>query len=121
METILIVDDEIQLLTMVQMRLEANGYEVISANDGLKGLEAAKTGSPDLILMDIVMPGIDGIEVSRILKNTENTKHIPIVVITASSSKPMEDECLKLGCSDVIHKPYDSAALLKLIKDLIGQ
>jgi len=84
MEKILIVDDEVNLIKLVQMRLEAHGYEVISANDGEKGLEKAKSENPDLIILDVMMPKMGGYEVCRLLKTDAMYTNIPIIRFTAS-------------------------------------
>jgi len=74
----LLIDDESQMVDMVQMRLEANGYEVISANDGEEGLEKAKSEKPDLIILDVMMPKMDGYQVCTILKHDAQYNKIPI-------------------------------------------
>jgi len=79
MAKILIVDDEIQLIQMVQMRLEANGYEVVTANDGVEGLKKVKSENPDLIILDIMMPKMDGFEACDLLKKDPQTSQIPII------------------------------------------
>lgn len=116
MKKILFVEDEPDQVIMIKTRLEANGYEVITANDGLTGLQYAEDKRPDLILLDIVLPGLDGVEVCKRLKANEKTKHIPVIAITASGEKALEERCSEAGCVDVIRKPYDSKELLKNIE-----
>ena len=79
---VLLADDEEDIKIIIQMYLESNGYEVVTAYDGLDAVEKAKETRPDLILMDIMMPIIDGIEVTRQIKAAEETKNIPVVMLT---------------------------------------
>ncbi len=116
---ILFIEDEPDQVMVIKTRLEANGYDVVTANDGLTGLKYATEESPDLILLDIIMPGMDGVEVAKRLKADEETKDIPIIVITASGEKAMEERCIKAGCEGVMRKPYDSKKLLEDIKKYI--
>ncbi len=113
---ILFIEDEPDQVMVIRTRLEANGYEVITANDGLTGLQIAEDKTPDLILLDIVMPGMDGIEVCKRLKAGAKTKHIPIIAVTASGEKDLEERCIQAGCQNVVRKPYESQKLLENIK-----
>ncbi len=113
---ILFVEDEPDQVMVIKMRLEASGYEVITANDGLTGLKYVEDKRPDLVLLDIIMPGMDGIEVCKRLKANEKTKHIPVIAVTASGEEDLEKRCIEAGCSNVIKKPYDSKELLENIE-----
>ena len=116
---ILIVDDETDLIMMVQMRLEANGYEVISANDGQEGLEKVKNESPDLILMDVMMPKMNGYEVCGLLKNDTLYSKIPIILFTGKAQQDFEEVGKKAGADAFITKPFDPPDLLSKIEELL--
>jgi len=117
---ILIVDDETNLVKMVESRLKANGYEVIIAKNGKEGFEKAKAGKPDLILLDIIMPVMNGEEALKKLKQDEDTKSIPVIMLTA---KGEVDEIVKnlvqLGATDYIVKPYVAIELLMKIDSVL--
>ena len=119
MEKILVVDDENDLIMMVQMRLETNGYEVISANDGEEGLEKAKSENPDLIILDVMMPKMDGYETCSLLKNDAQCNKIPIILFTGKA----KDEFMKIGqmagADAFITKPFESPVLLAKIEELL--
>jgi len=113
---ILVVDDEPDIVTLVKSRLEANGYEVISAYNGKDGIEKALEAQPDMILLDLMMPIMDGYEAGRKLKDNPKTKDIPLILFTAASA----EEVAKKGAEtieaiDYVVKPFDDAALLFLI------
>jgi len=113
---ILVVDDEPDIVTLIKSRLEANGYEVISAYNGKDGYEKAVESNPDMILLDLMMPIMDGYEAGRKLKDNPKTKDIPIILFTAASA----EEVAKKGADtieaiDYVVKPFDDAALLFLI------
>ncbi len=116
---ILFIEDEPDQIVMISLRLEKNGYEVISSLDGEEGVEMAKKEMPDLILADVIMPGIDGFEVCRRLRKDPATKHIPIISTTAAGADDVEHQCLTAGANDCVRKPYDSSDLLMKIKRLI--
>jgi len=117
---ILIIEDEEDLAMMVQARLEVNGYQAEVMPDGETGLEKIKVEPPDLIILDIVMPGLDGYQVCRQIKTDASVKHIPIIVLTASGQKDAEDKCLAMGAACCMRKPFDPAKLLGKVKELIG-
>jgi len=116
---ILIVDDERDLVETLTFRLEANDYQVIAAYDGQEGLDKARKEKPDLIILDLMLPKIDGYKVCRMLKFDENYKKIPILIFTAraqESDKKMGEE---VGCDGYVTKPFEPKALLERIKELI--
>lgn len=117
---ILIIDDETDLLMVVQARLEANGFIVITSIDGEKGLEKAKKEKPDLIILDLIMPKINGEEVCKRLKKCPETKNIPIIALTASGHPDSEKKIRKCGASDFMHKPFEDDDLLLKIKRALG-
>jgi len=115
MPKILLVDDEPDIVELLKLRLETNGYEVITAYDGVACLEKVKTDAPDVILLDLVMPGMDGYQVCHRLKESLKTKDILVILFTASYSESMADKVEDLGAFDYIVKPFDPGALLKKV------
>lgn len=107
---VLVIDDDPELVKLVTMRLMANGYDIISANNGVEGLEKAEKEKPDLILLDIKMPQMDGHTMLRNLKRGESTKHIPVIVVTVYDK--LKDLFELEGASDYIVKPFDDQDLL---------
>ncbi len=116
---ILFIEDEPDQIRMISLRLEKSGYEVISSLEGEQGLKKAAAEKPDLILLDVIMPGMDGFEVARRLRKNPVTKHIPIIFTTAAGMDDVEQQCFTAGADDCIRKPYDSADLLRKIKRLL--
>ena len=116
---ILFIEDEPQQIMMVGMRLEANGYEVVSAMDGEDGLNKAYKERPDLILLDLIMPKLDGFTVCERLKKDPETRGIPIIVITAMEDKEVLERCRALGADDLIGKPFESKDLIRRIKSMV--
>jgi CheY-like chemotaxis protein len=113
---ILFVEDEPDQVMMISLRLAKNGYEVISSTDGEEGLKKAVAEQPDLILLDVIMPGIDGLEVCRRLKKDPATRHIPVISTTAAGVDDIEHQCFAAGADDCVRKPYDSSELLAKIQ-----
>lgn len=110
-ERILIVDDNATNLKLVAYLMRANGYEVDTALDAESALEALRAHRPDVILMDIQLPGIDGLELTRRLKADSGTREIVIIAVTAYAMKGDQDKALAAGCDDYITKPIDTRAL----------
>jgi DNA-binding response OmpR family regulator len=103
---ILIVEDDDFLLQMYVTKLELEGFQVISAVDGIKGLRLAKKDKPDLVLLDLQLPELSGFEVLEDLKRSNETKQIPVLVLTNFSQKEDIDRCLNLGASDYLIKAH---------------
>lgn len=116
---ILFIEDEPDQIKMISLRLEKNGYEVISSLDGAEGLKMAVREKPDLILLDVIMPGMDGFEVCRQLRKDPVTRHIPIISTTAAGMDDVEHQCLTAGADDCVRKPYESSDLLVKIRRLL--
>ena len=116
---ILIVDDEDDLRKMLKFRLEATNYEVIEASDGEEGLNKARFERPDLIILDLMLPKIDGFKVCRMLKFDERHREIPIIMFTARAQ--MQDEKLgrETGADAYITKPFEPNVLLGKIEELL--
>lgn len=117
---ILIIDDNSAWRYLVIHELQKQGYTTYSANNGIAGIETAKQNKPDLILLDILMPGIDGFEVCRILKKDPLLKNIPIVFITAKAHKTDVILGLESGGTSYIVKPVKLEVILQKVIELIG-
>ena len=116
---ILIVDDNPANVDILQMRLLANNYEIITATDGETGLAAAKEKLPDLILLDIMMPKIDGLEVCRLLKNDPGLPFMPIIMVTAKADTKDIIAGLEAGSDEYLTKPVDQGALVARVKSML--
>jgi len=116
---ILIVDDEAQLVEMLKLRLESCGYEALTALDGQVGLDRAKKDRPDLIILDLMLPKIDGYKICRMLKFDEKYKSIPIVMFSARAQESDEKLGYEVGADAYIVKPFESSVLLAKIKELL--
>ena len=121
MRKILFIDDEPDQIMIVRTRLEALGYKVISALDGEEGLTKAAEERPDLILLDLVMPVMDGYEVCGILKKNRLTRDIPVVVITGFGTENAEEMFRHAKADGFIPKPYDTDKLVKKINSLLDK
>ena len=109
---ILIIDDEEDFCFFVKKNLEAiSNYEIITANKGKKGIQIARKEKPDLILLDIMMPGIDGFEVLKRLKGNEKTQRIPVIMFTAKDEDEAKIKASGLYCEDYIVKPVENVVL----------
>ena len=117
---ILVVDDQEDLCGVLRDLLIGSGYTVIEAADGEAGVAKAKSDRPDLILMDIQMPVIDGYEATRRIKVEPNLKPIPIVAVSSFAMKGDEEKAYASGCDHYVTKPYSPMQLLRLIRDLLG-
>ena len=118
---ILIVDDDPGIIRVLQTRLEANGYEVIAASDGKDGLEKATTLSPDLIILDVIMPEMDGLTLCGILKFDEQYASTPIIMLTIKGEEIDREVGRKVKADAYLTKPFRSEDLLEKIKELIGE
>lgn len=119
MKKILIVDDLPENVFMLQDRLEHEGYEIITAYDGSTGIEKARSETPDLILLDVMMPGITGLEVCETLVNDPETKNIPIILVTAKVGAEDTKEGLEAGAFDYIKKPFNKVELLARVSSAL--
>ncbi|MBY0564217.1 MAG: response regulator [Hyphomonadaceae bacterium] len=113
---ILIAEDHPDNRDMLTRRLERRGYEVEVAENGAEAVEKAKARVPNLILMDISMPVMSGIEATRVLRSTPNTQSVKIVALTAHAMESARRECMEAGCDDFATKPVDFAGLVALIE-----
>ena len=114
---ILVVDDVPVNVRLLEAVLVPRGYEVLSANDGEGALEIIESAAPDLVLLDVVMPGLDGYAVCRMIREREETAMLPVIMITASTSEKMES--IHAGADDLIAKPFDQDELLARVRSLL--
>ena len=118
---ILLIEDNELNRDMLSRRLRKRGYEVVTAVDGETGIATAQAEAPALILMDVSLPGIDGWEATRRLRAAPQTRHIPIVALTAYATPSDRDKALAVGCDDFDTKPIDLPRLLEKIESLLNQ
>jgi len=119
MQTILVIEDEEDIADLVAFNLRRAEYDVEMASDGLKGLAAAKSLLPDLIVLDLMMPGIDGIGLFRELKREAATRAIPVIMLTARGQTEDKIAGLELGADDYMTKPFSPKELLLRVKNLL--
>jgi len=117
---ILVVEDEQALLTLQSMLLSIEGYTVEGVMDGQTALDVVETMKPDLILLDIMLPEVDGFQVCRQLKSNEATRHIPIIILTAKKSKEDLSMGEQVGADMYITKPYKTSMVIKAIQKLLS-
>ena len=117
--TILVVDDEEDIQELVRLNLAREGYTVVTAGTGEQALELAKTTTPALVILDLMLPGIDGSDVCRILKADPMTKAIPIIMLTAKSEESDVVAGLELGAHDYITKPFSSKVLVARVRRIL--
>jgi len=117
---ILVVDDEPDLVDMVKMRLEANGYEVIIAYNGQEALDKARSEKPDLIILDLMMPKMDGFHVCGLLKRDMRFSKMPIVIFTARAQQEDIIMSQEAGADAYLMKPFEPKALLGKISELLA-
>lgn len=118
-DKILVVDDEEDILELVRYNLTREGYNVLCASTGEEGLNTAKSKLPDLIILDLMLPGIDGLDVARSLKNDSNTKDIPIIMLTAKGEEADIVTGLEMGADDYLSKPFSPRILIARIKAVL--
>lgn len=118
---IMVVDDEPYIARVIKFKLEQEGYTVISANDGQSGLQKIKDEKPDMVLLDVMMPGLSGYEVCQKIKEDAELAGIPVVILTAKGQERDREQGLTMGASDYITKPFSPNRLLELVKSMIGE
>ncbi len=117
---ILIVEDNPQNMKLMEMLLEAKGYILLEAIDGEQAIDVATTERPDLILMDIQLPKMSGLEVTRRLRQLPAFNHIPIIAITAYAMKGDKEKFIEAGCDAYLAKPIDTRELPKVISEMLS-
>jgi two-component system phosphate regulon response regulator PhoB len=118
-ESILVVEDEEDILELLRYNLTKEGYRVTGVATGEEGLRAAKSLLPDLLLLDLMLPGMDGLEVCRLLKQDPKTQHLPIVMVTAKGEEADIVTGLELGADDYLAKPFSPRVLLARVRAVL--
>jgi DNA-binding response OmpR family regulator len=118
---VLVIDDEAPIRLLCRVNLEAAGMRVLEAGDGESGIDVARTGEPDVILLDVMMPGIDGWHVAEALLEDPSTDEIPIVFLTARAELRDRARGIDLGGVDYVTKPFNPVELAPLVRDLLDR
>ena len=121
MSKLLYVEDNEDNIYMLSRRLKRNGFDLVIARDGEEGVEKAKKEVPDLILMDLSLPKLDGWGATKALKKNEKTQHIPIIALSAHAMQEHKESALQAGCNDYDTKPVDFARLLSKIEKQLAK
>jgi two-component system alkaline phosphatase synthesis response regulator PhoP len=119
-ERVLVVDDEVYILHILDFILGAESYEVVTATDGEQALQRVREDKPDLVILDIMMPKLDGYETCRIIKSDEATKHIPVILLTAKGREIDQKLGEEVGASDYITKPFSPTKLIERVQSILG-
>ena len=117
---ILLVDDSNTVLMMEKMILSKGPYEVITARDGLEGLSKARSEKPDVILLDVMMPNLDGLATCAVLRGDDETRHIPIIMVTTRGEEHNIETAFRNGCTDYVTKPINAVELLTKLQNILG-
>ena len=120
MATILVVDDQPEVVEIVRIRLEKDGHQILSATDGTTGLSEAKIRRPDLVILDVMMPGIDGFEVLRRLKSSLGSGMIPVIMLTAKDDPFSKEKGRALNVDRYVVKPFDANKLAETVKAVLA-
>jgi DNA-binding response OmpR family regulator len=117
--SVLVIDDERDVIELVRYNLEKSGFDVLAARDGKSGLAAAKASPPDLVLLDLMMPEMDGLEVCRSLRKEPKTARVPVIMLTAKASEADRVVGLEMGADDYIVKPFSPRELVARVKAVL--
>lgn len=120
MARVLVVEDESSISQLLRIVLETEGHEVLTADDGSRGLAMATRRSPDVILLDVMMPYMDGFAVLEALREDERTVTIPVIMLSAIQKESVEERCYRLGAQAFIRKPFDPGILLGTIEEVMA-
>ena len=117
---ILVADDDPSILRLLQLNFELEGFEVHTASDGDEALAKARSSAPDVIVLDVMMPGTDGLEVCRRLKEDETMRVVPIILLTARGQEQERRDGLAVGASEYVMKPFDPDRLIGVVKGTLA-
>jgi DNA-binding response OmpR family regulator len=121
MPRVLVVDDDPQVLKLLRVNFELEGYDVLTATNGEEALELVGRDSPDAVVCDVMMPGIDGLEVVRRLRAQPDTAGLPLVVVSAKAQRADVSYGLELGADAYVTKPFDPSELLAVVAELLAK
>ena len=116
---ILLVEDTATMIMLEKMLLAGEGFEITTAGNGVEGLKKIEASAPDLVLLDIMMPEMDGIEMCRQLKNNPETAEIPVIMVTTQGEPERVEQAFEAGCDDFVTKPIDKIELLEKIRSFL--
>ncbi len=119
-EKILIVDDDASIVKLVDYLLEPEGYKVVSASNGLRALKTVETEKPDLIILDLMLPGVDGFDLCQRLRMGIETSRIPIMILSAKSKDDDKRVAMESGADGYLTKPFNSADLIEQVGNMLG-
>ena len=117
---ILLVDDSSTVILMEKMILSKGPYEIVTARDGVEGVAKAKSEKPDVILLDVMMPNLDGLSACAAIRNDEATSHIPIIMVTTRGEEQNMETAFRNGCTDYVTKPINGLELLTKLNNILG-
>ena len=117
--TILVIDDERDLIELVRYNLDKEGYDVLAASDGTSGLEIATKHKPDLVVLDLMMPGMDGLEICQRMRADDRTRRIPVIMLTAKAGETDRIVGLEMGADDYVTKPFSPRELVARVKAVL--
>ena len=118
---ILVADDSRDIVMILDQRLTSNGYQVVTAFDGAEALQKAKQERPDLIILDVMMPKLNGFQTARMIKFDKQLKHIPVLLLTARTQQMDKDTGTRMGADEYLTKPYDAEHLLARVRYWLDQ
>ena len=117
---VLLVDDSSTVILMEKMILSKGPYEIVTARDGVEGVAKAKSEQPDVILLDVMMPNLDGLSACAAIRNDEATAHIPIVMVTTRGEEHNIETAFRNGCNDYVTKPINGLELLTKLQNILN-
>jgi two-component system phosphate regulon response regulator PhoB len=117
--TVLVIDDEKDVIEFVRYNLDKEGFDVVAASDGSSGLDIATRHKPDLVVLDLMMPGLDGLEVCRRMRGDDRTRRIPVIMLTAKAAEADRIVGLELGADDYVTKPFSPRELVARVKAVL--
>jgi two-component system response regulator RpaA len=120
MARMLVIEDDRALTYVIRQILEARGHEVLSADDGSRGVATAQRRSPDAIVLDLMMPFMDGFAVLEALRRDERTANVPVTVLSALQRESVEERCYRLGAKQYFRKPFDPDVLVGSLEELVS-
>ena len=119
--SVLIVDDDPVVRRMLQLSFESEGFDVLTAGDGFEGLEAMRSGKPNVVVLDIMMPKLDGMKVMRELQSDDNLRGTPVILLSAKATSLDIELGLKAGAADYVTKPCDPIDLVDRVRSLLAK
>jgi DNA-binding response OmpR family regulator len=118
---VLVADDDPDILSLITLRLERSGYEVLAAGDGHQALTTAIECGPDVAVLDVTMPKLDGYEVTRLLRHDARTRHMPVILLTARVQESDIARGIEAGADDYVRKPFSTQELRERVQALLGR